>query len=39
MRQSLYEEANNWVKGIGKKRKFMGGDKPNLADLVSGTFV
>ena len=25
-----------WMKkGVGKKRKFQGGDKPNLADLVS----
>jgi len=33
VRQSLYDDADSWVKAIGKKRKFLGGDKPNLADL------
>jgi hypothetical protein len=26
--------VNEWITAIGRKRKFMGGDKPNLADLV-----
>ena len=34
MRQSLYDECNKWTKAIGKHRRYMGGDKPNLADLV-----
>ena len=34
VRQSLYEFCDQWMKGIGKDRKFMGGDRPNLADLV-----
>ncbi|XP_065068283.1 prostaglandin E synthase 2-like [Rhopilema esculentum] len=33
VRQSLYEDVNQWVKAVGKKREFMGGDRPNLADL------
>lgn len=33
VRQDLYKAVNDWVAAIGKKR-FMGGDKPNLADLV-----
>jgi len=29
---------HTWIeKGVVKKRKFRGGDKPNLADLVSST--
>ena len=36
MRQSLYEEAEKWMNGVGK-HKFMGGSAPNLADLVSIT--
>ena len=39
VRESLYEDANSWVKAVGKKRKFLGGDAPNLADLVSGYFL
>eukprot|EP00252_Welwitschia_mirabilis_P013374 TRINITY_DN29455_c0_g1_i1.p1 TRINITY_DN29455_c0_g1~~TRINITY_DN29455_c0_g1_i1.p1 ORF type:complete len:335 (-),score=61.71 TRINITY_DN29455_c0_g1_i1:477-1481(-) len=31
-RASLYEAANTWVNAL-KNRKFMGGNKPNLADL------
>ena len=38
-RESLYDEAKKWTKAIGKKRKFMGGSKPNLADLVSSFSV
>lgn len=34
VRQDLYKAVNDWVAAIGKKRKFMGGDQPNLADLV-----
>ncbi|KAL7391925.1 hypothetical protein ABVT39_016903 [Epinephelus coioides] len=33
VRQDLYKAVNEWVAAIGKKRKFMGGDHPNLADL------
>ncbi|XP_032371483.1 prostaglandin E synthase 2 [Etheostoma spectabile] len=33
VRQDLYKAVNDWVTAIGKKRKFMGGDQPNLADL------
>lgn len=36
VRQDLYKAVNDWVAAIGKKRKFMGGDHPNLADLVRG---
>ena len=35
VRQSLYKSVNDWLEGIGPSRQFMGGDKPNLADLVS----
>eukprot|EP00898_Chlorokybus_atmophyticus_P006524 jgi/Chlat1/6873/Chrsp51S06537 len=31
-RQSLYDAANEWVGALGD-RQFMGGDKPNLADV------
>ncbi len=34
VRQDLYKAVNDWVAAIGKKKKFMGGDQPNLADLV-----
>lgn len=34
VRQSLYDACNHWIRGIGKGRQFMGGDLPNLADLV-----
>lgn len=34
MREDLYEAANKWVAAVGKDRPFMGGQKPNLADLV-----
>ncbi|XP_003974720.2 prostaglandin E synthase 2 [Takifugu rubripes] len=33
VRQDLYKAVNAWIAAIGKKRKFMGGDQPNLADL------
>jgi hypothetical protein len=33
VRASLYEGGDTWVRNL-KGRKFMGGDKPNLADLV-----
>jgi microsomal prostaglandin-E synthase 2 len=36
VRESLYDFCREWVAAIGKDRKFMGGEKPNLADLVSG---
>lgn len=34
VRQSLYDYCNQWTRAIGKDRKFMGGNQPNLADLV-----
>nr|XP_060613175.1 prostaglandin E synthase 2 [Anolis sagrei ordinatus] len=33
VREDLYKAANDWVKAVGKKRMFMGGAQPNLADL------
>lgn len=34
VRQSLYDECNNWVKELNRKgTKFMGGKSPNLSDL------
>ncbi|XP_028851122.1 prostaglandin E synthase 2 [Denticeps clupeoides] len=33
VRQDLYKAVNDWLAAIGKTRKFMGGDQPNLADL------
>nr|CAB3265263.1 prostaglandin E synthase 2 [Phallusia mammillata] len=33
VRIDLYKACNTWVKAIGHDRKFMGGDKPNLADI------
>ncbi|GAA6081550.1 prostaglandin E synthase 2 [Tachysurus ichikawai] len=33
VRQDLYKAVNDWVAAIGKNKKFMGGEKPNLADL------
>lgn len=33
VRESLYDNCRLWMKAIGKQRQFMGGDKPNLADL------
>jgi len=33
VRQSLYDSCNEWLRGKGSQRTFMGGDKPNLADL------
>jgi microsomal prostaglandin-E synthase 2 len=35
VRESLYNSSRHWLKAIGKDRKFMGGNTPNLADLVS----
>lgn len=35
VRESLYEYCREWVEAIGKERQFMGGQCPNLADLVS----
>ena len=34
VRQSFYDSCNYWLKGIGPNRPFMGGEFPNLADLV-----
>lgn len=34
MRQSLYDEANYWLRGIKARGTiFMGGNKPDLSDL------
>jgi len=34
VRQSFYDETNNWLKAVKQRGgKFLGGDKPNLADL------
>ncbi|CAG2111333.1 unnamed protein product [Medioppia subpectinata] len=33
VRESLYMSSRQWLKAIGKDRKFMGGNAPNLADL------
>ncbi|XP_051525091.1 prostaglandin E synthase 2-like [Myxocyprinus asiaticus] len=33
VRQDLYKAVNDWVAAIGKNKKFMGGEQPNLADL------
>ena len=35
VRISLYDAAKEWTKAIGPSRIFMGGNQPNLADLVS----
>ena len=35
VRSSLYRYCNKWCKAVGKDRQFMGGNQPNLADLVS----
>jgi len=32
LREALYQAANDWIDAIGNK-DFMGGNKPNLADL------
>ena len=36
VRQSLYDYCDQWTRAIGKHRQFMGGNQPNLADLVGG---
>nr|XP_055193950.1 prostaglandin E synthase 2 isoform X2 [Nyctereutes procyonoides] len=33
VREDLYEAADKWVAAVGKDRPFLGGQKPNLADL------
>ncbi|KAK7094601.1 hypothetical protein V1264_006135 [Littorina saxatilis] len=33
VRISLYDACKDWTKAVGKKRSFMGGNQPNLADL------
>ncbi|XP_076436452.1 prostaglandin E synthase 2-like [Babylonia areolata] len=33
VRESLYDACKEWTKVVGRKRKFLGGDQPNLADL------
>ena len=34
VRESLYDFCKEWTDAVGKDRRFMGGEKPNLADLV-----
>lgn len=38
VRESLYGYCRQWKKAIGPHRRFLGGDQPNLADLVSMLF-
>ena len=33
VRDSLYNCCKYWLKSIGKNKRFMGGNQPNLADL------
>lgn len=33
VRESLYDYCKQWTRAIGKERRFMGGSRPNLADL------
>ncbi|XP_030625713.1 prostaglandin E synthase 2-like isoform X2 [Chanos chanos] len=33
VRQDLYSAVDEFITAIGRRRKFMGGDRPNLADL------
>nr|XP_051694456.1 LOW QUALITY PROTEIN: prostaglandin E synthase 2 [Oryctolagus cuniculus] len=33
VREDLYPAADKWVAAVGRERPFMGGQKPNLADL------
>uniref|UniRef100_UPI00358F538D prostaglandin E synthase 2-like isoform X2 n=1 Tax=Myxine glutinosa TaxID=7769 RepID=UPI00358F538D len=33
VRQDLYSAVNKWIVAVGKKRPFLGGEHPNLADL------
>lgn len=33
VRESLYDNCRLWLKAVGPDRKFMGGERPNLADL------
>ena len=39
VRESLFDACNEWTKAVGQKRKFMGGDQPNLADLVNELYM
>ena len=34
-RKAMKDACDLWMKSIGESRKFMGGDRPNLADIVS----
>ena len=34
VRSSLYRYCQQWCAAVGKDREFMGGSRPNLADLV-----
>lgn len=38
VRESLYGYCRQWKKAIGPHQRFLGGDQPNLADLVSMLF-
>ena len=33
LRANLYSDAEKWMEALGSERQFMGGAKPNLADL------
>ena len=35
VRESLYSYCRQWNSAIGPHRRFLGGNQPNLADLVS----
>ena len=35
VRQSLYDSCTYWLNSIGPQKQYMGGNLPNLADLVS----
>lgn len=33
VRESLYDACRTWMKAVGPGRDFLGGERPNLADL------
>ena len=39
VRESMYRYCDTWMKAVGNDRQFMGGTKPNLADLVSRSII
>lgn len=38
VRLSLYQACDDWMKALGK-RKYLGGDEPCIADLVSPSYL